>query len=83
MKYFTFDRESENFDDILTDPVLKKVRSMRIEYPGSLMIGFDEENRNAASLISYITIKYCDDIKSDVVVDHSPKPYIDYIPLPQ
>lgn len=78
MKYFTFKRENNNFDDILNDQVIKKIVRTKIKYPDHLMIGIDDYHRKTAALISYITVKYSDDQLLEPVVDFSPKPGVDY-----
>ena len=78
MKYFTFWRESNKFADILSDPVLKKLIRNKTTWHRYLMIGIEEfENE---STFSYITLKYGDDMKTEVVKDRSPIIGVDYTP---
>lgn len=79
MKYITFKRESNKFDDILLDPVVKKLIKLRMTWTNYLVIGIEDDSKNAQSL-SYITIKYGDDMESEVVPDRSPIPGVDYTP---
>jgi hypothetical protein len=76
MKYFKFYRENNNFDDILSDPSLKKVIDEKIRWPEHLVIGMQDDDKIA----SYITLKYGDELKNDLVKDFSPVPGVDYIP---
>jgi hypothetical protein len=78
MKYFTFYRESNKFADILTDPVLKKLVKTKVTWNRYLIIGIVKYENESA--FSYITLKYGDDMKSDVVTNRSPIPNVDYVP---
>ena len=79
MKFFTFKRESNNFDDILTDINLKKVIRMKLKWYKHLIIGLEEYGDQGT--FSYITIKYGENLIPSVSSnDYTPKPYIDYIP---
>jgi hypothetical protein len=78
MKYYTFYRENNNFDDILNDVAIKKIISTKILWYQYLMIGLDE--RTNEKNFSYITIKYGDDIKNPNIKDFTPVPGVDYIP---
>ena len=77
MKYYTFYRESNNFDDILNDNIIKKIIDEQIRWYQYLIIGMQDSNEQS---FSYITLKYGDEMKQDLVKDHSPIPGIDYIP---
>jgi hypothetical protein len=81
MKYYIFYRENNDFNDILTDTSLKKVVSERISWDGYLQIGISTWQKNVDQIFSYITLKYGDDIRTDLTKDYSPKPYIDYLPI--
>ena len=76
MKYFTFYRESNNFDDILKDS--KKYIKLKIKWSNYLMLGISEYKTDSVS--SIIMLKYGDDMVTDLVKDFTPKPDIDYIP---
>jgi len=56
MKYYTFYRESNNFDDILKDPILKKSIDEVIRWYQHLIIGFHETEKNNQNS-SYIKLK--------------------------
>lgn len=81
MKYYIFYRESDNFDDILKDINLKKFVSERIKWTNYLQIGISQYKKDAEKIFSYITLKYGDDIRTNLTKDYTPKPYIDYIPI--
>lgn len=78
MKYFTFYRENNKFDDILKDPNIKKIISFKLIWQNHLMIGIKEEDNGHN--FSYITLKYGDDIKPSNVTDRTPVPGVDYYP---
>ena len=79
MKYYTFFRESNKFDDILKDPIIKKYADEIVRWHQHLSIGFYED-KNIGQNTSYITLKYGDEMKTDVIKDFSPVPGVDYIP---
>jgi hypothetical protein len=76
MKYFTFSREDNNFDDILKDVNLKKRIDFKLRWYQHLMIGMVEDDRTS----SYITLKYGDEMVNEMVKDFSPIPGVDYTP---
>jgi hypothetical protein len=78
MKYYTFYRESNNFDDLLSDPIIKKIADTKIQWTNYLMIGIElfKNDQN----FSYITLKYGDDMINSVSKDFTPIPGIDYNP---
>ena len=77
MKYYTFFRESNDFKDILTDPLIKKSIDTKLKWYQHLCIGIGSHNDQLQSLI---TLKYGDEMVKDLVKDHSPIPGVDYIP---
>ncbi len=81
MKYFTFYRENNNFDDLLTDPILKKLIDTKIRWRYHLVIGISEENDNEKTF-SYMTLKYGDEMKKSLVKDFTPVAGVDYSPKP-
>lgn len=82
MKYYTFKRESNKFDDILTDPSLKKLIYTKITWSQHLLIGLDEfSTKEFDKLASYIVLKYGDDICTQITKDYAPIPNVDYIPI--
>lgn len=76
IKKIMFRRESNNFDDILSDPVLKKYLKFKIRFLHGLIIEVPEESK----VLSYIELKYGDDIEDNIVPDRSPIINVDYIP---
>ena len=81
MKFYTFYRESNNYDDILKDVALKKFVSEKIRWTNYLQIGICTYKKDAEKIFSYITLKYGDDIRTNLTKDYTPKPYIDYTPI--
>lgn len=77
MKHIYFYRESNKFEDILNDPILKKELKIKISWTNHLLIGFSKYKED---LTTYIVLKYGDDVKTEVVPDRSPKIYVDYKP---
>lgn len=78
MKYFTFKRESDNFDDILSDSIIKKLLINKIRWSQHLLVGISEDGNDGN--FSYITLKYGDDMITDIVPDRSPVIFKDYTP---
>lgn len=81
MKYFTFYRESNNFDDILKDINLKKLITTKLRWDNYLMIGINKHKKDAEKTFSYITLKYGDEMRTQLTKDYSPRPHEDYIPV--
>ena len=81
MKYYTFYRESNNFDDILRDINLKKVMTHKIRWEHHLMIGINEYKKDIDRIFSYITLKYGDEIRTTLTKDYRPIPNVDYVPI--
>lgn len=79
MKYIIFFREENEFDDILTDPNLKKLINLKMKWYQHLMIGIDDYKKNEHTF-SYITLKYGDEMVKDLHPDLSPIPGVDYQP---
>jgi hypothetical protein len=77
MKYYTFYRENNNFDDILNDIIIKKIIDERLRWYQYLIIGMNDKHEQS---FSYITLKYGDEMKQELVKDFSPIPGVDYIP---
>lgn len=79
MKVYKFYRENNNFDDILKDPILKKVIDMNIRFPNHLIIGIEDTKKNEQTF-SYLTLKYGDEMRQSINKDFTPIPGVDYIP---
>ena len=77
MKYYTFYRENDNFDDILNDTIVKKIIDEKLRWYQYLIIGMNEKHEQS---FSYITLKYGDEMKQELVKDFTPIPGVDYIP---
>lgn len=76
MKKIIFIRESNNFDDILSDTVLKKQFKFKIRFYTGLIIEIPDKSE----ILSYIELKYGDSIKNNLAPDRSPIMYVDYLP---
>lgn len=76
MKKVIFYRESNIFSDILTDSVLKKHLKYKIKFYKGLIIEVPEKSE----VLSYIELKYGDDILNNIVPDRSPIMNVDYSP---
>lgn len=77
MRYFIFVRKSNVFDDILED--LKERIELKLYWSDHLLIRVSNEFTDTLS--SYIHIKYGDELEELAVLDFTPKPEIDYIPI--
>lgn len=80
MKYYTFYRENNNFNDILKDKNVKSKIRFKIQWSQHLLIGFEYEKPDE-KILGYLVLKYGDDIKNIFEYDYSPIPNIDYIPV--
>jgi hypothetical protein len=81
MKYYTFYRESNKFDDILADANIKKFIREKIRWLNYLKIGIDEYEKGTDKVFFYITLKYGDEIRTQLTKDYRPIPNVDYIPI--
>jgi hypothetical protein len=77
MKHICFYRESNKFDDIITDKNIKKKFIEKIQWLNHLLVGIEDNDE----IITYINLKYGDNILNELVKDRSPIPNIDYIPI--
>ena len=82
MKYIVFHRENNKFDDILTDPSIKKEFKTKISYSNHLILGFPEWNETADKITTYIMLKHGDDVVDfkQLVPDRTPIAGQDYVP---
>jgi hypothetical protein len=78
MKYYTFYRESNNFDDILSDNSVKKIIDTKIKWHQHLMIGINKEGNEQN--FSLITLKYGEDMINNLTKDFTPVAGVDYMP---
>lgn len=80
MKYYTFYRESNNFDDILSDIIIKKFADTRLRWYKYLMVGISESIKDSDQYYSLLTLKYGEDMVSTVCKDFTPVAGVDYMP---
>lgn len=78
MKYFTFYRESNNFNDILSDKILKKYIDEVITWQRYCRIGIQDMFVTKVNI--HITLKYGDELRTNFIKDYKPIPYKDYTP---
>jgi len=77
MKYYTFERESNKFDDVLKDPTLRKLIYHMTTWKNHLCIGINDDE---CKLKSYIVLKYGDELRTNLTKDYRPIPGVDYTP---
>ena len=77
MKHVTFYRNNNDFTDILTDSILKKAVDEKITFKNYLILGITDDDK----IFSYITLKYGESIRTNIVKDYSPIANVDYIPI--
>jgi hypothetical protein len=78
MKYYTFRRENNKFDDIESDSIVKKFADTKIRWDQHLMIGMKKDGNDQN--FSMLTLKYGEDMVSNLTKDFTPIPGVDYIP---
>ena len=78
MKTFVFQRESNNFDDVLKDKNIKKYIVETYKFAEHLIIRVE----NTPEALAYITLMFSEELVSmkDLVPDRTPKPNVDYTP---
>ena len=81
MKYYTFKRESDNFDDILTDINIKSAIKTRMRWKYYLLIGLTENDDKHKNIFGYIVLKYGENIVNPIERDFTPIPNVDYVPI--
>lgn len=79
MKFYTFRRESNDFEDILKDNNIKKKFDMILRWNNHLQIGIEDTTENE-KISSFIMLRYGDDLIDKVCEDYTPIPGVDYIP---
>ena len=79
MKYYIFKRESNNFNDILTDPSIKKYIEVKLTWNEHLIMGLMFKTPD--SVLGYVVLKYGDDMTKITDKDYTPLPNIDYTPI--
>lgn len=78
MKYYTFYRENNKFDDIIDDITLSKLIKTKIKWYQYLALGL--AGKDEQTIHSYITLKYGDEIRTSLTENYAPVPFVDYIP---
>jgi len=78
MKYYLFNRESNDFSDILKDKSIKSAIRHQFKFRHHLMLGLEDDDK----IGSYLTIKYGEDIIpfNNISPDRSPIMGKDYVP---
>lgn len=76
-------RESRDFRDVLKDPILDRISSSL--FHKYLMLIFEPFNDSHEADITYVTLKYGEDLVgiTTVIKDRTPVPNYDYIPSPK
>lgn len=82
VKNFLFYRENNRFDDILKDTNIKKHIRTKILFSNYLILGIYEESKTIDKIISYIMLKYGEDVKdfTHIIPSRTPIPNVDYLP---
>lgn len=80
MKFYTFFRENNKFDDIESDPTIKKIATTKIRWFQHFMIGIQDYGNVNDQNFSLITLKYGDDMIHTLTKDFTPVAGVDYIP---
>jgi hypothetical protein len=77
MSYIILQRESNNFKDVLSDPVIKRGIRLKMSFKNHLILDFSDDQTT-----SYFMLKYGDDVisMSHIVPDRTPIPNRDYVP---
>ena len=78
MKYYTFYRENNNFDDIEKDNIVKKFANSKIRWYQYFMIGMDRYSNDQN--FSMLTLKYGEDMVNNLTKDFTPIAGVDYTP---
>lgn len=78
MKFYTFKRESNKFDDILKDSNLKKWISTKIYWDEHLMVGLSWGAPE--TIYGYLILKYGECLVNPLDRDYTPVPGRDYLP---
>ena len=78
MKYYTFYRENNNFDDIQSDTIVKKFAEQKFKWYQYFMIGMDRYSNDQN--FSMLTLKYGEDMVNNLTKDFTPIAGVDYSP---
>lgn len=77
MKFYTFERESNDFSDIETDTNIKRHIKYRVRCNKLFYFGINDDIND--TLQSYIVLKYGEDLKENICPDRKPIEGVDYI----
>jgi len=80
MKYYTFYRENNDFTDIENDPIIKKIADTKIRWWQYFMIGLDSHGKDVEQNYSLLTLKYGEDMVTNLTKDFTPVAGVDYTP---
>jgi len=78
MKYYTFYRENNNFDDIENDNIVKKFATHKTKWYQYFMIGMVKHGNEQN--FSMLTLKYGEDMVNNLTRDFTPVAGVDYMP---
>ena len=80
MKNFILVDESDNFDMFLDDKIIKKYISTKISWHHHLLVQL--KDNTTEDVISYILLKYGDNVKNveSIIPCRKPVMYVDYLP---
>ena len=78
MKYYTFYRENNNFDDIENDNIVKKFATHKTKWHQYFMIGMVKHGNEQN--FSMLTLKYGEDMVNNLTRDFTPVAGVDYMP---
>jgi hypothetical protein len=79
MKYYTFYRENNNFDDIISDNIVKKYAEQKFKWYQYFMIGMRKDGNDQN--FSMLTLKYGEDMVNNLTKDFTHIAGVDYIPV--
>lgn len=82
VKNFLFYRDSNRFDDILNDTSIKKYIRTKLLFLNYLIITIYQDSKEIEKTISYIMLKYGEDVKdfTHIIPNRTPIPNVDYMP---
>lgn len=78
MNIYYFYRDSDNFDDIIKDIVIKNLIRTKIRVKNYLILELVDQSDS--KIEGYITIKYGDSFTQLSDKDYTPIPNVDYVP---
>lgn len=77
MKYYIFERSSNDFSDIEEDANIKPYIKYRVRCTRLFYFGIPEKHND--KLQSYIMLKYGDDYRASICKDRTPIEGVDYV----